>query len=283
MLYEAPLVAFTVLAQTAVGAHLTVNAFEKFGKPPRVTEPRMNIARFAILVVMGLGFLFSTTHLGSPLRAFNALNRVGSAALSNEILTGASFLSLAGLYWLLTILKIGGEGVRKIVNWLSIAVGVIFMFAMANVYQIETVPAWYSPMTTVAFWFTVVTSGLMFGYTLINVLDVTAEKTNRRLMWAGVSLIALNLAFSVMQTIYFAGISTAIHSGLDQITMLSGYVAGHVLLLVVAAALWVFAELFTAEGRQKNLLVIVAFVALFVAEILGRNVFYGMHFTSGLY
>ncbi|MEF1336501.1 dimethyl sulfoxide reductase, partial [Vibrio rotiferianus] len=34
MLYEAPLVAFTVLAQTAVGAHLTVNAFEKFGKPP---------------------------------------------------------------------------------------------------------------------------------------------------------------------------------------------------------------------------------------------------------
>ncbi len=101
-------------------------------------------------------------------------------------------------------------------------------------------------------------------------------------MWAGVSLIALNLAFSVMQTIYFAGISTAIHGGLDQITMLSGYVAGHVLLLVVAAALWVFAELFTAEGRQ-NLLVIVAFVALFVAETLGRNVFYGMHFTSGLY
>ncbi|MCV5261125.1 dimethyl sulfoxide reductase anchor subunit, partial [Escherichia coli] len=145
------------------------------------------------------------------------------------MLTGASFLSLAGLYWLLTILKIGSEGVRKIVNWLSIAVGVIFMFAMANVYQIETVPAWYSPMTTVAFWFTVVTSGLMFGYTLINVLDVTAEKTNRRLMWAGVSLIALNLAFSVMQTIHFAGISTAIHSGLDQITMLSGYVAGHVL------------------------------------------------------
>lgn len=283
MLYEAPLVAFTVLAQTAVGAHLTVNAFEKFGKPPCETKPRMNIARFAILVVMGLGFLFSTTHLGSPLRAFNALNRVGSAALSNEILTGASFLSLAGFYWLLTILKIGSEGVRKIVNWLSIAVGVIFMFAMANVYQIETVPAWHSPMTTVAFWFTVVTSGLMFGYTLINVLDVTAQKTNRSLMWAGVSLITLNLAFSVMQTIYFAGISTAIYSGLDQITLLSGYVAGHVLLLVFAAALWVFAELFTAEGRQKNLLVIVAFVALFVAEILGRNVFYGMHFTSGLY
>ncbi len=283
MLYEAPLVAFTVLAQTAVGAHLTVNAFEKFGLPPRIPEPRMNIARFAILVVMGLGFLFSTTHLGSPLRAFNAFNRVGSTALSNEILTGASFLSLAGLYWLMTILKIGGEGIRKIVNWLSIAVGILFMFSMANVYHIKTVPAWYTPMTTIAFGFTVLTAGLMFGYTLINVLDVTAEKTNRRLMWAGVSLIALNLAFTVLQTLHFASISTAIHSGLDQMTLLSNYVAGHVLLLVISAGILVFTELFTARGRQKNLLIIVAFVALFVAEILGRNVFYGMHFTSGLY
>ncbi len=283
MLYEAPLVAFTVLAQTAVGAHLTVNACEKFGQSPRVAEPRMNIARFVILVVMGLGFMFSTTHLGSPLRAFNAFNRIGNAALSNEILIGASFLSLAGLYWLMTVLKIGSEGLRKVVNWLSIAVSVTFMFAMANVYQIETVPAWYTPMTTIAFGFTVVTAGLMLGYTLINVLDVTTEKTNRRLMWVGVSLITLNLAFTAMQTIHFVGISTAIHSGLDQITLLSGYVAGHVLLLVVAVGLWVFAEWFSAEGRQKNLLVIVAFVALFVAEVLGRNVFYGMHFTSGLY
>ncbi|MCG9702700.1 dimethyl sulfoxide reductase anchor subunit [Vibrio natriegens] len=317
MLYEAPLVAFTVLAQTAVGAHLTVNAFEKFGLPPRIPEPRMNIARFAILVVMGLGFMFSTTHLGSPLRAFNAFNRIGNAALSNEILIGASFLSLAGLYWLLrafnafnrignaalsneiligasflslaglywlmTILKIGSEGLRKVVNWLSIAVSVIFMFAMANVYQIETVPAWYTPMTTIAFGFTVVTAGLMFGYMLINVLDVTTEKTSRRLMWVGVSLITLNLAFTAMQTIHFASISTAIHSGLDQMTLLSNYVAGHVLLLVISAGILVFTELFTARGRQKNLLIIVAFVALFVAEILGRNVFYGMHFTSGLY
>lgn len=283
MLYEAPLVAFTVLAQTAVGAHLTINGFQAFSKLPSISEARMNIARFAVLVLMGVGFIFSTTHLGSPLRAFNALNRVGSAALSNEILTGAGFLSLAGLYWLMTVLKIGSEGIRKSINGLSIVVGVVFMFAMANVYQIETVPAWYTSMTTVAFWFTVVTSGLMFGYTLLNVLNVSAEGINRSMMWAGVTLIALNIAFAVMHTLYFAGISTAIHSGLQQITQLSGYVAGHVVLLAAAAALWLYAELFAAPERQKNLFVVMAFVVLFVAEILGRNVFYGMHFTSGLY
>ncbi|GAL06286.1 anaerobic dimethyl sulfoxide reductase chain C [Photobacterium aphoticum] len=282
MLYEGPLVAFTVLAQTAVGAHLTVNLFDRF-KKPGVADARLYIARFAILVFMGVGFLFSTTHLGSPLRAFNALNRVGSAALSNEILTGAGFLSLAGLYWLMSVMKIGNDSVRKAVNLLSIAVGVVFMFAMAKVYLIQTVPAWFTPMTTLAFWFTVLTSGVLFGYTLLTVLDITVESVNRRLMWTGLTLIGLNVAFVVMHVLYFAGISTAIHSGLAQITQLSGYVAGHVLLLVAAGALWRYAELFAQTPRQKNRLVVVAFIVLFVAELLGRNVFYGMHFTSGLY
>lgn len=283
MLYEAPLVAFTVLAQTAVGAHLAINLYEKLAKPIRLVEPRMNIARFAILFIMGLGFVFSTMHLGSPLRAFNALNRVGSAALSNEILTGASFLSFAGLYWLLTITHTGRLAIRRALNWVSIVIGIVFMFAMANVYYIQTVPAWYSPMTVIAFWFTVVTLGLLFAHTLLTVLDVASDTASRCMMWTGVTLIALNLAFVALQTIYFAGISTAIHSGLAQISLLSDYVAGHVILMVVAAGLWLYSELFSMQGCAKKRLVIAACITLFIAEILGRNVFYGMHFTSGLY
>ncbi len=38
---------------------------------------------------MGLGFLASIMHLGSPMRAFNSLNRVGASALSNEIAAGS--------------------------------------------------------------------------------------------------------------------------------------------------------------------------------------------------
>ena len=283
MLYEAPLVAFTVLAQMAVGAHLAMNVYEKVTKPIRMVEPRINIARFAILFVMGLGFIFSTLHLGSPLRAFNALNRVGSAALSNEILTGASFLSFAGLYWLLTVTHTGRATLRRVINWISVIIGIVFMFAMANVYHIQTVPAWYTPMTAIAFWFTVVTLGLLFAYTLLNVLDIASEKANRCMMWTGVTLIALNLAFVAIQTNFFAGISTAIHSGLAQITLLSSYVAGHVILVVAVAGLWLFSELFSVNVVVKKRLVVAACITLFVAEILGRNVFYGMHFTSGLY
>ena len=44
-----------------------------------------------IWLVMGIGFLASIIHLGSPLRAFNSLTRVGASALSNEIASGALF------------------------------------------------------------------------------------------------------------------------------------------------------------------------------------------------
>lgn len=45
---------------------------------------------------MGIGFLASVMHLGSPLRAFNSLNRIGASALSNEIASGALFFAVGG-------------------------------------------------------------------------------------------------------------------------------------------------------------------------------------------
>ena len=51
--------------------------------------------------LMGIGFIASTMHLGSPLRAFNSLNRVGASSLSNEIASGAIFFAVGGIGWLL--------------------------------------------------------------------------------------------------------------------------------------------------------------------------------------
>jgi anaerobic dimethyl sulfoxide reductase subunit C (anchor subunit) len=55
---------------------------------------------FGLWVLMGIGFIASTLHLGSPMRAFNSLNRVASS-LSNEIASGALFFAVGGLGWLL--------------------------------------------------------------------------------------------------------------------------------------------------------------------------------------
>jgi DMSO reductase anchor subunit len=57
-------------------------------------QQRLVLSMFGLWVLMGIGFLASTLHLGSPLRAFNSLNRVGASSLSNEIASGAIFFAL---------------------------------------------------------------------------------------------------------------------------------------------------------------------------------------------
>ncbi|MEZ9417980.1 DmsC/YnfH family molybdoenzyme membrane anchor subunit, partial [Vibrio sp. 10N.286.49.E1] len=74
-------------------------------------EEKLNsykVPMFILWALMGLGFMFSTTHLGSPLRAFNAFNQLGSAWLSNEVFFGAAFFAVGGLQWPLSVLKKGG-------------------------------------------------------------------------------------------------------------------------------------------------------------------------------
>jgi anaerobic dimethyl sulfoxide reductase subunit C (anchor subunit) len=281
MFYEVPLVAFTVLAQAAVGAHLTVNGVGAFR--PLISHSRLNMARFVILVMMGVGFLCSTAHLGSPLRALNSLNRVGSSALSNEILAGIGFLASAGIAWLMSVMDFGSGALRRGVHWLSMLVGIVFMFAMANVYSsMNTVPAWHSTFTGLEFGFTVVTLGVVLGYLLMNVLGICEETSNRILTWLGISLLAVHLMSIILQILYFSSLSTAVYSGLARVHSLSDFVVAQIILLVLTMVIWLYMQIFMQSTRAKNRLIGVMFALLLVAEFCGRNVFYGMHFTAGL-
>ncbi|WP_261837265.1 dimethyl sulfoxide reductase anchor subunit family protein [Vibrio ishigakensis] len=281
MIYELPLVGFTTLAQTAVGAHIALSLYQwkNLDKPSR----ELHIARFIILGFMAIGFMCSTTHLGSPLRAFNAFNRVGASALSNEILTGSSFLTLAGLAWLTSLLNLGGRAIQKLLTALSVVVGVVFMFAMANVYYIPSVPTWFSMNTFVEFWFTVLTLGVLLAATLVQVLGLSRGCATKALALIGITFIAFHLASIVLQTLFFSGVTTAIHQGISQLQSLSGYLTAQVMLSAVAIVLWIISA-FSALGKStRSALLCITFVVLMVAELAGRNVFYGMHFTAGLY
>ncbi len=102
--HEWPLILFTVLSQTAVGAFLVLGCVTLSGKLSQDEDVRLHRNMFFIWVLMGLGLIASTMHLGSPLRAFNALNRVGSSWLSNEIFASSLFFCRR---WLLLAVKSG--------------------------------------------------------------------------------------------------------------------------------------------------------------------------------
>ncbi|GAM62393.1 anaerobic dimethyl sulfoxide reductase chain C [Vibrio ishigakensis] len=137
--HEWSLIFFTVFAQTAVGAYLLVSFRALVDGHDTDKINSYKIPMFFLWAIMGVGFLFSTTHLSSPLRAFNALNQFGSAWLSNEIFFGAAFFAVGGLQWLLSVLNKGGAALQKILMFAAMALGVVFMYAMINVYMIDTV------------------------------------------------------------------------------------------------------------------------------------------------
>lgn len=95
--HEWPLVLFTVLGQCVVGA-LIVSGLCWLSAKDDATRQRLVRSMFFLWVVMGIGFLASVMHLGSPLRALNSLNRVGASALSNEIASGSLFFAIGGVW-----------------------------------------------------------------------------------------------------------------------------------------------------------------------------------------
>ncbi|STI46629.1 putative dimethyl sulfoxide reductase, anchor subunit [Escherichia coli] len=88
--HEWPLVIFTVLGQCVVGA-LIVSVIGWFAANNDADRQRIVRGMFFLWLLMGIGFIASVMHLGSPLRAFNSLNRIGASGLSNEIAAGSIF------------------------------------------------------------------------------------------------------------------------------------------------------------------------------------------------
>ena len=74
-LHELPLVFFTVLAQSAVGALILMAVYLLFGSQDAERRRKIINLFLVALVLLGIGFTASTLHLGSPWRAFNSLNR----------------------------------------------------------------------------------------------------------------------------------------------------------------------------------------------------------------
>ncbi|WP_162990814.1 DmsC/YnfH family molybdoenzyme membrane anchor subunit, partial [Salmonella enterica] len=161
--HEWPLMIFTVFGQCVVGGFIVLALALMKGDLRAETQQRVIACMFGLWVLMGIGFIASMLHLGSPMRAFNSLNRVGASALSNEIATGSVFFAVGGIWWLVAVLGKMPPALGKVWLLVSMALGVAFIWAMTLVYQIDTVPTWYNGYTTLAFFLTAFLCGPVFA------------------------------------------------------------------------------------------------------------------------
>ena len=123
--HEWPLMIFTVFGQCVVGGFIGPAFALLKGELRADTQQRVISCMFGLWVLMGIGFIASMLHLGSPMRAFNSLNRVGSSALSNEIASGAIFFAVGGIGWLLAVLKKLSPSLRTLWLVVTMILGVV--------------------------------------------------------------------------------------------------------------------------------------------------------------
>lgn len=228
---------------------------------------------FVILAILGLGFIASVMHLGTPVRAFNSLNRVGKSMMSNEIALGAVFFGLAGLYWLIAILGKMPAFLGNVWRILTTLVGLCFMYMMNQVYHIISVPTWNTVLTSWLFYLTVVLGGLALAYAL---LIPNKQRSYQLNFVPGLFAFAVLCAAVVYiyQGFHLQGIHSAIQNAAALVPDYAVMTAVRLCLLAIASFLFF---------RAKNASLLWGGVILtFVAEGIGRTLFYGLHMTYGM-
>lgn len=278
--HEWSLIFFTVLAQTAVGGYLLIGARALVLGHDEEKLNSYKVPMFILWALMGLGFMFSTTHLGSPLRAFNAFNQLGSAWLSNEVFFGAAFFAVGGLQWLLSVVKKGGVAIQKALMVGAMVLGVIFMYAMINVYMINTVPTWDNIYTPLSFIMTMVVGGLLLSQFVIVFANDSRFTVDRNITMLAVIAVAISLLVTVDKLNLIGDIQTSAAKASELVDGLGSYVILQVALLMASLLVWILPMLNKAKVNPVNLgLALVLFLA---SELIGRGLFYGLHMTSGL-
>ena len=278
--HEWPLIIFTVFGQCVVGGFIVLALALMKGDLSREQQQRVVVSMFGLWVLMGVGFIASTLHLGSPMRAFNSLNRVGASSLSNEIASGALFFAIGGIGWLLAALNKLPAGLRHLWLVITMVLGVIFVWMMVRVYNtIDTVPTWYTVWTPLSFFLTMFIGGPLLGYLLLRVADVTGWAM--RLLPA-VTLLALVISaiVALMQGSELATIHSSIQQASALVPDYGALMAWRLVALALALGCWIAPQL---KGYQPALpMLVLAFVLILVGEMIGRGVFYGLHMTVGM-
>jgi anaerobic dimethyl sulfoxide reductase subunit C (anchor subunit) len=161
MLKEWPLVAFTILGQTAVGIFWFFHL--PFLVRGRVPGPGWRVSWLIILgvvaVLMALATFASLCHLHHPLRARRALGNLKTSWLSREILFELAFLGLVVFVAGLAAFWSPGPGLR----WGLLAgvclTGGLFLMSMTGLYMLPTVPVWRGIHTPLGFLGTTLAAG----------------------------------------------------------------------------------------------------------------------------
>ena len=278
--HEWPLIIFTVLAQCVVGAFIVMALVLAEGKQANQVAHTARLRMFFLWVLLGVAFVASVMHLGSPARAFNALNRMGASPLSNEIACGSLFFALGGVYWLLAVCNTLPPALSKCWLLVTSLTGIGFLYAMARVYHITTVPTWDPVYTSLSFTLTALIGGPFLGYLLLRSAGAAARGSVRWLPLVSLLALIISCAAWLCQVAGLNSIQSSVQSASSLVPALGALLGGRLALIALGLGCWITPLL---THKTPGVLALVSGFTLVVGgELIGRGIFYGLHMTVGL-
>jgi anaerobic dimethyl sulfoxide reductase subunit C len=304
-LREWALILFTILTQTAVGAFVVLGIVHAYVLRKAGADQASRLsdrALYAIGPVVVLGMLASFGHLGNPLNAPRAIANLGSSWLSREIFFSVLFAGLGAVFALMQWRKISTFAVRNLIAWAAALVGLVSVYAMAQVYMLENQPAWNTWATPIAFFATAFLLGslamgaaFVVNYNYLRQTDPQCAKQQCDLLRSVVKGIAVAaIAFLGVQVLvtplhlaYLAasGVPAAMASAamvFDQFAVV--FALRLVLVFVGAGVFGLFLYRAAQAGSERSMgnLLYGAFALVLASEMMGRFLFYATHVSLGL-
>lgn len=276
--HEWPLVLFTVLGQCVAGGLIVSGIVWMNANDDRIGQVRIVRSQLLLWVLMGVGFIASMMHLGSPLRAFNSLNRVGTSALSNEIAAGSLFFAVGGFWWLVSWLGKMPATLSRIWLAVSMLLGVLFVWAMTRVYQIDTVPTWHNGYTTAAFFLTMLMGGPLLAALLLRLAGIRFRAS--RFAALSVAAFIASIAVVMLQSQQLGEIHSSVQQAIALVPDYAMLQVARLLLVALGLGCWICPLVMRKQPQVLSLLLGIVLVA--AGEVIGRGLFYGLHMTVGV-
>lgn len=278
-LHEWPLMFFTIIGQSVAGAFIIMGCAILSGKLSAEMNRKVHYSMFGLWALMGIGFLLSMMHMGTPLRAFNSLLRLGHSSLSNEIASGSIFFALGGIYWLLAVLNKMPAALGKLWVTLVMILAALFITAISRVYQIDTVPTWYNSYTTFNFVLTAFICGPILAALLMRIAGFNLNCVSA-LPLLSVIAIVVSAIVATSQGFELGSIQTSVQKAVDLVPNYGALMGIKLVALVLGLSCWI-APLLHKNNPSVALLAL-GFILVFAGEFIGRGVFYGLHMTVGM-
>ncbi len=184
---------------------------------------------------------------------------------------------MGGFWWLVTWLGKMPAALGRLWLVVSMVLGVLFVWAMTRVYQIDTVPG-----TTVtpppAFFLTMLIGGPLLGALLLRLAGMRYNASR----FAAVSVAALvaSCAVVMLQSVQLGEIHSSVQQAIALVPDYGMLQVWRLVLVALGLGCWICP---LVMHKQPQVISLLAGIVLVIAgEVIGRGLFYGLHMTVGV-